>query len=95
MADNSPTVRNISLPEMVRILHLVKTEHQWPGHGRSIKYVGMQFDNRTNSIFTIEFRNTRVGDIVFSSANRQNVAEGASLAEEVIEWLNQGFERFT
>jgi len=79
--------------QLSAILSEVRQYHQWPLNGRRIKYVDMNFDNRTGTVFTIHFRGTS-NVATFTSTNRFNAAtnemEDVRLFDEVWAWLESG-----
>ena len=58
--------------------------------GRAIKYVNMDWDNRTHTYWKIEFRHWfKEKRTVFTNTNRP-IEERRDLYEEIIEWLSEG-----
>ena len=84
----------ITPTQMNEIYREVHTYHDYVLKGRGIKYIDVCYDNRTCSIFYIQFRNssTKDGDRVFTCTNRFE-EEDVYLYDEVMKWLVDGRDK--
>lgn len=74
----------MTLLQLQRTLSEVVYKHAFPNQGAGIKYVDFSFDNRTETVFAIKFRNCKGGEKVFSKTNENRDID---LYETVMNWL--------
>ena len=81
---------SITLTELKIILKEIKDLHFM--EGRAIKYVNVDWDNRTNTFWKIEFRHWFKRErTIFTNTNRP-MEERVNLYGEVILWLMEGHQ---